>query len=76
LATTIDAFIIGFTFAFLNTKLPFVVLIIGITTYLVAMLGMLFGKKLGQRIGNKVEILGAIILLSIGLKILIEHLQQ
>lgn len=76
LATTIDAFIIGFTFVFLNINLPFAVLVIGFTTYLFAMLGMLFGKKLGQKVGNKLEMLGGIILIGVGLKILVEHLQH
>lgn len=76
LATTIDAFVVGFTFAFLNTSLPVTIAMIGITTYIFAMLGMLFGKTMGQRLGSKVEMLGGVILIGIGLKILIEHLQQ
>ncbi|MCX7986988.1 MAG: manganese efflux pump MntP family protein [Bacteroidales bacterium] len=76
LATTMDAFVIGITFAFLKVHIPMVLLIIGATTYIFSMLGMLFGKKLGQHIGNKVEFLGGIILMAIGLKILLEHLQH
>ncbi|HOK52439.1 MAG TPA: manganese efflux pump, partial [Bacteroidales bacterium] len=70
------AFVVGFTFAFLNTSLPVTIAMIGITTYIFAMLGMLFGKTMGQRLGSKVEMLGGVILIGIGLKILIEHLQQ
>jgi len=76
MATTIDAFIIGFTFVFININLPFAVMVIGFTTYLFAMLGMLFGKKIGQKVGNKAELLGGIILIGVGLKILLEHLQH
>jgi putative Mn2+ efflux pump MntP len=48
--------------------------IIGSITFIIAMLGLLFGKKLGERIGKKMEIIGGIILIALGLKILIEHL--
>ncbi len=74
LATTIDAFAVGVTYAFLNVNLPWVLVIIGITTYIMAMLGMLFGKKICHTSGNKIEILGGAILIFIGLKILLEHL--
>ena len=73
-ATTIDAFVIGITLAFLNVKLILASLIIGAVTYIASMLGMLFGKKLGSHFGKKMEIIGGLILISIGIKILIEHL--
>ncbi|MGC8825098.1 MAG: manganese efflux pump MntP family protein [Bacteroidales bacterium] len=76
LATTLDAFVIGFTFAFLDARLTLTILIIGFTTYVFAMLGMLFGKKLGHRTGSKIEMLGGVILIGIALKILLEHLQH
>lgn len=76
IATSIDALIVGFSFALLNYKILISVGIIGIVTYIVAMLGMLFGKKIGARMGRRMEILGGIILFLIGLKILIEHLSQ
>lgn len=74
IATSIDALIVGFSFALLNYKIVISVGIIGIVTYIVAMLGMLFGKKIGARMGRRMEILGGIMLFLIGLKILIEHL--
>jgi manganese efflux pump family protein len=73
-ATTIDAFIIGIVFASLKTNLFLAVPIIGIITFLAAMLGMLFGKKVESLFGKKIEIAGGIILIAIGTKILIEHL--
>ncbi len=73
-ATTIDAFVIGLTFAFLQINMLKAIIIIGIITFLTAMFGMLFGKKAGQYFGKKIEIIGALILISIGVKILIEHL--
>jgi manganese efflux pump family protein len=74
IATTIDALAVGITFAFLNVKLIRAALIIGIITYIVSMLGILFGKKAGKHFGNKIEIAGGIILIAIGVKILVEHL--
>lgn len=74
IATSIDALIVGFSFALLDFKIAVSVGIIGIVTYIVAMLGMLFGKKIGSRMGKRMEILGGIMLFLIGLKILIEHL--
>jgi putative Mn2+ efflux pump MntP len=74
IATSIDALIVGFSFALLNYKILLSVGIIGFVTYVVAMLGMLFGKKIGERMGRRMEILGGVMLILIGLKILIEHL--
>lgn len=73
-ATTIDAFAIGISLAFLNVKLFLASFIIGAVTYVASMLGMLFGKNLGSRFGKKMGIIGGLILISIGIKILIEHL--
>jgi manganese efflux pump family protein len=73
-ATTIDALAVGVTFAFLNVKLIRAALIIGIITYIVSMLGILFGKKAGNFFGKKIEIAGGLILIAIGVKILVEHL--
>lgn len=74
IATSIDALIVGFSFALLNYKILISVGIIGAVTYIVAMLGMLFGKKIGARMGRRMEMLGGVMLILIGLKILIEHL--
>jgi putative Mn2+ efflux pump MntP len=74
IATSIDALIVGFSFALLDYKILVSVALIGIVTYIVAMLGMLFGKKIGARMGRRMEILGGVILMIIGVKILFEHL--
>jgi len=74
IATSIDALIVGFSFALLNYKIVMSVGIIGSVTYIVAMLGMLFGKKIGAQMGRRMEILGGVMLILIGLKILFEHL--
>jgi putative Mn2+ efflux pump MntP len=73
-ATTIDAFAVGISMAFLHVNMFLATFIIGSITFIIAMLGLLFGKKLGQRSGRKMEIIGGIILIALGIKILIEHL--
>lgn len=74
IATSIDAFIIGIGFALIEVNIYLAVIIIGAITFLISMLGMLCGKKTGEKFGSKMEIIGGLILISIGLKILIEHL--
>jgi len=48
--------------------------IIGVVTFAMSFFGVHIGKKLSFRLGNKAEIIGGIILIGIGTKILIEHL--
>lgn len=74
IATSIDALVVGVTFAFIKINIIHAFLIIGFTTFLVAMLGMLFGKNAGRKLGKKAEIIGGLMLIAIGVKILIEHL--
>lgn len=73
-ATSIDALAIGITFAFLKVSILPAVLLIGITTFFIAFLGVIIGNRFGNRFGNKAEIAGGIILILIGFKILLEHL--
>lgn len=74
IATSIDALIAGISFALINMNILTIILLIGFTTYIAAMLGMLFGKKAGRRFGSKIEIAGGLILILVGVKILLEHL--
>ena len=73
-ATSIDALIVGVSFAFTGTNIYLSMLIIGMITFLASMLGMLFGKKVGHSLGKKMEIVGGMILIGIGLKILFDHI--
>lgn len=72
--TSIDAFVVGMSFAFIGSIYITAPVVIGFITFLAAMLGMLFGKKLGIRSGQNAEIIGGIILILLGLQILFEHL--
>ncbi|MEA2104541.1 MAG: manganese efflux pump MntP family protein [Candidatus Cloacimonadota bacterium] len=73
-ATSIDAFAVGISFAFLNLSIITSVLLIGLVTFIASIIGLQLGKYFGKRIGKSVEIFGGIVLIGIGMKILIEHL--
>jgi putative Mn2+ efflux pump MntP len=73
-ATSIDALVVGVSFAFIKINIWLSVLIIGTMTFLVSMSGIFVGKKASGMYGNKIELLGGLILVGIGVKILIEHL--
>jgi len=74
IATSIDAFVVGITFGFLETPIIFPAAVIGSVTFIASMLGLLFGKKIPARRSHQSLILGGIILTLIGVKTLIEHL--
>jgi len=74
IATSIDALAVGITFAFFEVNLLLAILIIGIITFVLSILGVKIGNKFGDRFQNKAEFTGGIILIIIGLKILLEHL--
>lgn len=73
IATSIDALAVGITFAFLSAKLLSSVLIIGIITFILAIVGVKLGNKFGGVFENKAEIIGGGILIIMGFKILLEH---
>lgn len=75
IATSIDALVVGFSYALAETEKIFGgAVIIGGVTFFFSMLGIRIGKDVGGRFGSKVEILGGLILIGIGTKILFEHL--
>lgn len=74
LATSIDAFSIGFSFALLSFGIILACIIFGLQTGFTGMLGMLIGKKVGTKLGRRSEILGGLILIGLGFKILFEHI--
>jgi len=74
IATSIDAFAVGISFAVLVSNIVLPIIIIGITTFVFSFVGLKIGKILGNKLGKNVELIGGIILIGIGVKILIEHL--
>ncbi|MBA7502101.1 putative manganese efflux pump MntP [subsurface metagenome] len=73
-ATSIDALVVGVSFAFLKIFIVVSIIVIGTVTFLLSFLGVFAGNKFGHLFKNKIEIVGGLILISIGIKILIEHL--
>ena len=73
-ATSIDALAVGVTFAFLNVSIIPAVLLIGATTFALSAGGLQVGNVFGTRYKSKAELVGGIILICLGGKILVEHL--
>lgn len=72
-ATSIDALAVGFTLSLLVSSLALAVAVIGLITFGLSYAGVAIGKRFGHFFESKIEILGGLILIAIGLKILIEH---
>lgn len=73
-ATSIDALAVGVTFAFLQVNIVAAVSFIGVITFVLSAAGVLLGNAFGAKWKNRAELVGGLILIFIGLKILIEHL--
>ena len=74
LGTSIDAFAVGISFALLDVRIWKAGILIGCVTFLASMTAIRIGKSAGERLGNKVEIIGGMILIAIGIKIFLEHI--
>lgn len=71
IATSIDALVVGVTLSLIGLPLLLSALIIGIVTFMLCLAGFLFGKRLGSFFEGKVEIIGGIALIAIGIKLLL-----
>jgi putative Mn2+ efflux pump MntP len=74
LGTSIDAFAVGVSFALLDVKIWSAGIIIGTVTFLASMIAIRIGKSAGEKLGQRVEIVGGLILVAIGIKIFLEHM--
>ena len=74
IATSIDALAVGVTFAFLNVLIVPAISIIGCTTFVLSLVGVVVGNYFGARYKARAELTGGIILVVLGAKILLEHL--
>ena len=74
LATSIDALAVGITFAFLQVNIWGAIAIIGVTTFLLSIVGVFIGNIFGTKYQSKATLAGGAVLILIGSKILIEHL--
>jgi putative Mn2+ efflux pump MntP len=73
-ATSIDALAVGVTFAFLRVNILLSVAVIGCITFVLSVIGIKVGSVVGRRFKSKAEFAGGVILILIGLKILLEHM--
>ena len=73
-ATSIDALAVGVTFAFLEVHILFAICFIGVITFALSALGVWAGSAVGLRYKSKAELCGGVILILLGVKILLEHL--
>ena len=74
-ATSIDALAVGVTFAFLRVDILPAVALIGVCTFVISAAGVKVGNVFGTRYKSKAELFGGVVLVLIGLKILLEHLE-
>ena len=74
IATSIDALAIGITLSLIISSIAVAVIIIGLITFVLSYTGVLIGKKFGHFFENRIEALGGLVLIGIGIKILCEHL--
>ena len=74
IATSIDALAVGVSFACIQVRMWLSVIVIGLTTFVFSMLGVKIGNVFGSKFEKSAGIVGGIILILIGLKILLEHL--
>jgi putative Mn2+ efflux pump MntP len=73
-ATSIDALAVGITLSLLKAPLVLTVTVIGLVTFSLSYAGVSIGKRFGHFFESRIEIIGGVILIAIGVKILIEHL--
>ncbi|MBD7912928.1 MULTISPECIES: manganese efflux pump MntP family protein [Clostridium] len=74
IATSIDALAVGISFAFLNVNILSAIIIIAAITFVLCIVAVYLGKIIGDIFRTRAEVLGGIILILIGVKILLEHL--
>ena len=74
IATSIDALAVGLSFSLLQVSITTPVIAIGVVAFLLSFAGFNFGNKLGKFFERKVQVVGGIVLIAIGIKILLEHL--
>jgi len=74
LATSIDALAVGVSFAFLEVDIALACFVIGVIAFMASLTGFLLSKKVGVLVGERAEIIGGVILIIIGLRILLSHI--
>lgn len=73
-ATSVDALAVGVTLPILGAPLLLSLVTIGATTALLSAVGLIVGRRFGASLGRRLDVAGALVLIGLGTKILIEHL--
>ena len=73
IATSIDSLAVGLTLGFMESSIPIAALIVGCVTFLISAAGFWAGRKIGPFFGRWAEVLGALVLIGIGIRILVAH---
>jgi putative Mn2+ efflux pump MntP len=73
-ATSIDALAVGLSLAVLGVSIWWPALVIGVVAGALTVVGLELGCRFGSLLGRRMEIVGGLILIGIGVKILVEHL--
>jgi putative Mn2+ efflux pump MntP len=73
-ATSIDALAVGFSLGLVGITIWYPAVVIGVVTGLISWLGIFLGNRLGQKFGKRMEMIGGIVLILIGVRILVTHL--
>jgi putative Mn2+ efflux pump MntP len=74
LATSIDALAVGLSLAMLRVSIFQPIIVIGVVTAALSLVGLLLGLRLGEAFGKRTEVLGGLLLVGIGLRVLLSHL--
>jgi putative Mn2+ efflux pump MntP len=73
-ATSIDALAVGLSLAFIEVNIATASITIGVVAFIITIAGLFIGRKASRILGSRAELIGGIILIAIGLRILIDHL--
>lgn len=73
-ATSIDALAVGLSLAFVDGSILVSSLVIGVTSLVLSMVGLFIGGKLGCKFGKRMELVGGLVLIGIGIRVLVSHL--
>lgn len=74
IATSIDAFAVGISLACLKVAIVTPVIIIGLVTFILCFIGVYIGEHFGHVLEDRIEFIGGLILIGVGIKILVEQL--
>jgi len=73
-ATSIDALAVGLSLALLGVQIWYPAVIIGVVVFAFTAVGLHIGRRFGSLLGKRMEIVGGLVLIGIGVRILVDHL--